>query len=103
VELDELPRDCEPEPGPLHSFRRRAYLLEFLEYGFLILGSDADAGIGDRDLDRTVAWCGSDIDLPAFGREFERVRQDRVDEGSRNPESSGVGAGVRCPKEQRLI
>ena len=40
-----------------------------------ILGRDADARVGHRDLDRAVAHTGPHVDAAAFRRELQRVRQ----------------------------
>src|SRR5215510_16281816 len=50
VQLHKLPAQGEPEPRALHLLRCRPHLAELFKDLLLILGSDADAGIADRDL-----------------------------------------------------
>jgi hypothetical protein len=52
MQLDELFRQGQSKSGPLDLMCIvGAYLAEFLEYLWLILGGDPDAGVTDRNLD----------------------------------------------------
>src|SRR6185436_890987 len=74
VQLDELPRQREPQPGALGLARRvLADLTELLEQLRLIVGRDADARVLDRDLDLVGVEHGADVDLAALRRELHRV------------------------------
>src|SRR5262244_3743523 len=76
VEFDELPRECEPEPRALHLLVRGPHLPELLEDRLLIFGGNADSGIRDGNLCRTVLQVGGDIDPPSLGGEFQGVGQE---------------------------
>src|SRR6266404_6461285 len=73
VERDELPGQGESEPGALDGAARGAHLAELLEHRLVVLGRDADPGVGDRDLDRVVPERGPHVDAPAFRGELEGV------------------------------
>src|SRR4029078_7809431 len=68
-------RDREAESRALGLRFSRTDLAELLEYGVLILGRDAHAGVGDRDLGIGIASAGPNFDLPALRRELQRVGQ----------------------------
>ena len=55
--------------------RRRSRLLELLEDPLVVVGRDARAGVGDRDLDLAARPARPDDDAPACGRELDRVRE----------------------------
>ena len=75
MQLDELPRQGQPEPGALHLLRRRPHLPELLEDRLLVLGRDADARVAHRDLDDPIHRHRPDVDPPALRRELDRIRQ----------------------------
>ena len=64
-----------PRPVPSTLLRRRPDLAELLEHRGLVLGRNADAGVGDRDLDTAIAQRGANVDASALGRELQRVGQ----------------------------
>src|SRR5919197_5925198 len=49
VELYELPAEGQPQPRALCLPLCSAHLPELLEHRLLVLGRDADSGVGDRD------------------------------------------------------
>ena len=69
-----------PEAGPLALPDPRLALLELLEDPLPILGSDARAGVGDRDPDLAVDSRRAHVDLPAGRRELHRVREQVEDD-----------------------
>src|SRR6185436_10172983 len=76
VQLDELAGQGQAQAGALVLARVvRSDLAELLEDGLVVLGRDADAGVGDRDLGRAVGHRGPDLDAAPFWRELHRVRQ----------------------------
>src|SRR5204863_8309238 len=74
VQLDEPPRERETEPRALVFLRRvGADLAELLEHRFLVLGRDADAAVGDADLDHVALQHRADAYTTALRRELYRV------------------------------
>src|SRR5712692_7637827 len=70
VELDELSRQREPETGALALARGVAHLAELLEDRLLVLGRDADPGVGDRHLDAAVRGQRTHLDPATSGVNF---------------------------------
>src|SRR2546426_489705 len=76
VELDEAPRQRQPESGALALARVVGPdLTELLEDRVVVVGRDANAGVADGDLDRPVGEMGGDADASALGGELDRVRE----------------------------
>src|SRR5262245_35282307 len=75
MQLDELPRQGQAEPGALDFLGRRPDLLELLENRFLILRCDPDPRIGHRDFDTPIYWHCSHVDASPFRCELDRVRE----------------------------
>jgi hypothetical protein len=75
MQLDELPRQSQAEPGAFHLLGRRPHLAELLEDGLLVLWRDADSGVADRHFHASVARHRPDIDPACFGCELDRIRQ----------------------------
>src|SRR5262249_34643115 len=73
MQLNELPGQCQSEPGPLDLLVRRPHLPELLEDRVLILWGDAHAGVGDGDLGHTVVHRGAYVDPAALRRELEGI------------------------------
>ena len=78
MQLHQPPREREAQAGPLDLVGPGADPPELLEDPLLILGSDADAGVADGDLDLVVDATRADLDAPAVRRELDRVG-DQVD------------------------
>src|SRR5215475_9209715 len=73
MELDELPSERQAEAGALDLLVRHPDLPELLEDHLLILGSDANPGVGDRHLDYSLVHGRPDVDPAALERELQRV------------------------------
>src|SRR5262249_27813443 len=80
MQLNELPGQGQPEPGPLDLLVRRPDLPELLEDRLLVLRCDAYASIGDGDLCHAIVHRGADVDPAALQRELkgigEQVQED---------------------------
>src|SRR5207247_325677 len=70
VQLDEAPRQGQPEAGALGAGAR----IELVEDQLLVVRRDAGARVADGDLDGAVPLAGADLDAPAGGRELDGVR-----------------------------
>ncbi len=103
----EPPHQRQAEPGAAHAALHRVLeLAELLEDALLVLGRDADAGVGHRERDRVVAGRPrAHPDLAALG-ELERVRE-QVAQDLRDLALVGVHQGqpVRLLEDQvdRLV
>src|ERR1700745_2869391 len=76
MQLDELAREREAQAGPLLLSRVIVPdLPELLEHRCLIFRRDADAGVADGDHGVRVLFPRRNIDVPAIGGEFDRIRQ----------------------------
>src|SRR5204862_7583040 len=76
VQLDELPRERQPEARALVLLRVIGPdLTELLEDSLLILERDAHAGVAHRDFGDAVRGGGANLDPSALGSELDRVRQ----------------------------
>src|SRR5262245_2147649 len=75
MQLDELPRQCQPQARALDLLRRHPDLLELFEDGFLILGGYADSGVADRHFDGAIDGHGPNLDPATLRRELDRIRQ----------------------------
>src|SRR5262244_570517 len=75
VQLDEFPRQCQPQSRALDLPVRSPDLPELLEHRLLILRRDADPGVGDRDLNHAVPRYCVDVNPATFRRELDRVRE----------------------------
>ena len=64
-----------PPRGPYLAVRD-SVMIEFLEGRLLTLGRDANAGVGDGNLDHPVDPRGRHADPPASGCELNRVGQE---------------------------
>src|SRR5215831_20280076 len=73
MQLNELPGQGQPEPGPLDLLVRHAHLPELLEDRLLILWRDAHTGVGDGNLGHAVVHRGAYVDPAALWRELEGV------------------------------
>src|SRR4030095_16124133 len=80
MQLDELPRQGQPEPRALHLLCCRPHLSKLLEDRLLILGGDAHPGVGSRDLYRPVDRRGPDLDPTPLGRELDRIGEQVQDD-----------------------
>src|SRR5262249_35728835 len=80
VKLDKLAAQGEPSPRTLPLLGCRAHLAELLEDFLLILGSDADSGVADRDLHESILRHRPEIDPAPLWRELDRVRQQVQDD-----------------------
>ena len=79
MELDELAREGEAEPGSL-GLPAVARLLELLEDRVEVFRGDSGAGVRDGDLDAAVVEVGRDVD-PALRRgELHGVREEVEDD-----------------------
>jgi hypothetical protein len=76
VEFDELSGERQPQPCAFDLLVGRPHLSELLEDRLLILGGDADSGIRDSDLRRTVLEVGGDVDPASLGGEFQGIGQE---------------------------
>jgi hypothetical protein len=102
MQLDELAREGQPEPGALHLLVRRPDLTELLEDHLLILGRDSHARVRDRNLGQAFVHRGADVDPATLGRELERVGQ-QVQEPLLHLALVGADrahAAVDCPSER---
>src|SRR6185295_20330859 len=76
VELDEVPHNREADAEPAEPAGAAALCLaKPLEDMRQKLGDDADAVVGDRELDILVISPQADPHLAAVGRELDRVRE----------------------------
>src|SRR5213593_665748 len=75
VQLDELSTECQPQPGALHLLVCSPHLAELLEHRLLILWSDADAGVADRDFHESILWHCADVDATTLRGKLDRIRQ----------------------------
>src|SRR4030095_2181784 len=75
VQLDELARQGEPEPGALCLLLGAPDLPELLEHRVLVLGGDADAGVDHRYFSFLLAPRGVDIYPAPVGGELHGVGQ----------------------------
>src|SRR5262245_11837946 len=73
VQLDELPRQRQPEPRAFDLLGRRPDLPKLLEDRLLVLRGDTDPGVRHGDLRRPVLQPGSDVDPAPLRRELQRV------------------------------
>ena len=99
MELDELARERQSEPGAL-GLLPVARLLELLEDRFELLGSDPGAGVDDGDLHVSVSGAGRDVD-PAVGRGEldgvgEEVEDDLADAALVGRDRDLVGGGAEA-------
>src|SRR5262249_28975721 len=76
MQLDELAGESQPEPGTPDLLVWRPDLPELLEDRLLVLSRDADAGVGDGDLDRVLVHHRGDVDPAARGRELPSIGQE---------------------------
>ena len=74
MQLDKLLGERQAKSGPLDLVRIvGAYLAKFLEYPWLVLHSNADAGVGDGDFHRTIGLPGRNSDTSSLWSELHRV------------------------------
>src|SRR5499426_1810545 len=73
MQLDELPRQCESEPGPLDLLVRRPHLPKLLEDSFMVFRCDAHARVADGDLGHAVGHRGAHVDAATLGCELEGI------------------------------
>src|SRR5439155_3751053 len=76
VELDELATERQAKASAFDLLRRRPDLTELLEDRLLILGSDADAGVGHRDLHQVVHDPCPNVDASMLRRELHGIREE---------------------------
>ena len=76
--LDQPPRQGESETGSGLPLLVAPDLAELLEDAAEVLRGDADAGVGDRDVDPRSPKVRLDGDAPLGGRELDRVRRARL-------------------------
>src|SRR5438552_7346145 len=74
MELDELPRESQPEPGAFLLGGARPDLTECLEHRLVSLRRDADPRASDGHLDRSAVRNSRHVDQAAFRRELDGVR-----------------------------
>src|SRR5207245_6806385 len=81
VQFDELAAESQPEARSLSLLLRSPHLAELLEHGLLILRRNADAGIADRYLNRSIHRHRPQFDPSALRRGLEplphRVQEDQ--------------------------
>ena len=119
MSLDDRACDREPEPGrSIGASCARSSLNERLEDALALVGRNAFAGVGDLDLDLSLALLGADDDASVRRRVPDRVLQ-QVEEnalqllriGSRPGRAAGElgrdaddgGVGVRAHRLDRLV
>ena len=92
MQLDDPFRDGKTETGSTLGPRAGAVELpEFLEHQLLILKRNSWAGIGDRNLERTVRCGDVNGDFPGLG-EFDRI-SDQVQQHLRDPPLVAFASG----------
>src|SRR5262245_37389050 len=74
MQLDKFPTQSQAQPRALDLLRCRAHLTKLLEYLLLILASNADPRVTDRDLHESILCHCADIDATTFRCELDRVR-----------------------------
>src|SRR5205807_3598643 len=74
VELDELPAEGQPKARSLRFLLRRPHLAELFEDLLLIVRRDADPGVADGDLHKSILWHRANVDTPSLRGELDRIR-----------------------------
>ena len=96
VQLDEALHDRQPEAEPaVLARRRRIALPESFEQMRNEFRLDADAGVGDADLDMRVHALEHDLDLAVLRRELDGVRQQIPDDLLKTARIAGDRPGRR--------
>src|SRR5262249_22936793 len=73
MQLNKLPGQGQPEPGPLDLLVRGAHLPKLLEDRLLVLWCDAHASVGDGDLGRAIIHRATHVDPTTLRRELEGI------------------------------
>jgi len=79
VQLNEFLRQGESQTSVLHLLVCRPHPAELLEYLVVILGGDADTGIGYGHLDQFLVHCRLDVDPTALRGELDSVGEEVQD------------------------
>src|SRR5215475_3106501 len=80
VQLDELPTQSQPQASAFHLLGRRPHLAELLKDLLLVLGSDTDPSVADRDLHESILRHCADFNPPALVRELDGIREKVQDD-----------------------